>query len=369
MPAAAVKQKDTFTGSIADADGRYSLAVPSDAVLVFASLGYETVEIPVQGRATINVVLKPDTQLLEETVVVAFGTSTKEAFTGSATVVKSSDISKVQASEPTRALEGLVAGVQMTTSTGSLGAQPSIIIRGIGTMSASSAPLYVVDGVPYGGDLNNINPSDIESMTVLKDAASNSLYGARGANGVIMITTKKSKQSKAVINVDAKWGLNTKALQNYDLITDPGQYYETFYSAAHGYYMQENPSANPLLANVAVNDLLRESLQYMVYNLPSGEQLIMRDGKLNPNATLGNVYTSPVDGNQYLLTPDNWIDETYRNSFRQEYNVSVSGNVGDMSMYASFGYLDPLEKVSRVRHISQFERAPAAYVSGANFLS
>ena len=340
IPGAAVQLKDTAKGSIANVDGQYSISVPSDAVLVFASLGYDDVEVSVQGRQTINVQMLPDTQLLDETVVVAFGTSTKEAFTGSATVVKSSDIAKVQASEPTRALEGLVAGVQMTTSTGSLGSQPSIIIRGIGTMSASSAPLYVVDGVPYGGDLNNINPADIESMTVLKDAASNSLYGARGANGVIMITTKKSKQSKAVINVDAKWGLNTRALQDYDVMTDPGQYYETFYSAAHGYYMQENPSTNALLANVRVNDLLKESLQYMVYSLPSGEQLILRDGKLNPAAKLGNVYTSPVDGKDYLLTPDNWLDETYRNSFRQEYNVSVSGNVGDMSMYASFGYLN-----------------------------
>ena len=204
VPGAAVQLKGTAKGAVTDIDGRYSIVVPSDAILVFASLGYNDREVPVQGKAVIDVRMSPDTQLLEETVVVAFGTSTKEAFTGSATVVKSSDISKVQASEPTRALEGLVAGVQMTTSTGSLGAQPSIIIRGIGTMSASSAPLYVVDGVPYGGDLNNINPSDIESMTVLKDAASNSLYGARGANGVIMITTKKSKQSKAVINVDAK---------------------------------------------------------------------------------------------------------------------------------------------------------------------
>ena len=340
VPYAAILIKGTSTGGATDVDGSYSMTVPSDAVLVFTCLGYEDAEVSVAGKTVLNIALRPDKQMLEETVVVAFGTSTKEAFTGSATVVKSDDIAKMQGSEPTRALEGLVAGVQMTTSTGSLGSQPSIIIRGIGTMSASSAPLYVVDGVPYGGDLNNINPADIESMTVLKDAASNSLYGARGANGVIMITTKKSKQSKAVINVDAKWGLNTRALRNYDVMTDPGQYYETFYSAAHGYYMEENPSALPVLANIGVNNLLSESLQYIVYSLPSGEPLINRDGKLNPSAKLGNVYTNPADGNDYLLTPDNWLDETYRNSFRQEYNVSVAGNLGDMSMYASFGYLN-----------------------------
>ena len=340
IPYAALQIKGTSTGGTTDIDGVYSISVPSEAVLVFSSLGYETLEIAVAGGSVLDVALKPDTHMLEETVVVAFGTSTKEAFTGSATVVKSDDIAKMQGSEPTRALEGLVAGVQMTTSSGSLGAQPSIIIRGIGTMSASSAPLYVVDGVPYGGDLNNINPADIESMTVLKDAASNSLYGARGANGVIMITTKKSKQSKAVINVDAKWGLNTRALQNYDLITDPGQYYETYYSAAHAQYKMQNPDKSAVAANVNVNRQIRDDLQYIVYSVPSGEQLILMDGKLNPNATLGNVITNPLDDKQYLLTSDNWLDEAYRNSFRQEYNVSVSGNVGDMSMFASFGYLN-----------------------------
>ena len=339
IPFASIQLKGTMTGGQTDADGNYTMNVPSNAVLVFSSLGYVSLEEALNGRAIVDVTLAPDTQMLDETVVVAFGTSTKEAFTGSATVVKSSDIAKVQTSEPTRALEGLVAGVQMTTSSGSLGASPSIIIRGIGTMSASSTPLYVVDGVPYGGDLNNINSADIESMTVLKDAASNSLYGARGANGVIMITTKKAKQSNAMINVDAKWGLNTRALQNYDLITDPGQYYEAHYGALMGYYKEKNPSMNELLANVRVNELMRNQLQYIVYKLPAGEQLILRDGTLNPAATLGNVITNPVDGKDYLLYPDNWLDESYRNSFRHEYNVSVSGNSGAMSMFASFGYL------------------------------
>ena len=339
IPFASIQLKGTMTGGSTDLDGNYAMNVPSDAVLVFSSIGYVSVEEAVNGRGVVDVALAPDTQMLEETVVVAFGTSTKEAFTGSATVVKSSDIAKVQTSEPTRALEGLVAGVQMTTSSGSLGSSPSIIIRGIGTMSASSAPLYVVDGVPYGGDLNNLNSADIESMTVLKDAASNSLYGARGANGVIMITTKKAKQSNAMINVDAKWGLNTRALQNYDLITDPGQYYEQHYGALMGYYKQAYPTVNDLLANVRVNQLMQSQLQYMVYSLPAGEQLILRDGTLNPQAKLGNVITNPIDGKDYLLYPDNWLDESYRNSFRQEYNVSVSGNSGAMSMFASFGYL------------------------------
>lgn len=237
VPFATIQLKGTMTGGSTDADGNYSISLPGgDVVLIFSSIGYQTQEIAVDGRTDINVLLHPDTQMLDETIVVAFGTATKESFTGSATVVKSSDIAKVQSSDATRALEGMVAGVQMTTSSGKLGSTPSIRIRGTSSISAGTAPLYIVDGVPYSGDMNNINPSDIESMTVLKDAASNALYGARGANGVIMITTKKAKSGDAVVNVDAKWGWNTKALKDYDYITDPAQYYETHYAALYNYY-------------------------------------------------------------------------------------------------------------------------------------
>lgn len=338
VPFAAVRVQGTVTGTSSDADGMYTISVGKDAVLVFSSLGYVSKEVPVEGKSVVDVALEPDTEYLDETIVVSFGTSTKEAFTGSAAVVKASDITRMQNSEPTRSLEGLVAGVQMTTSTGSLGASPSIIIRGIGSMSASSTPLYVVDGMPYNGDLNNINPSDIESMTVQKDAASNSLYGARGANGVIMITTKKAKHSDAVINLDAKWGLNTRALQTYDVITDPGEYYEAFYAAIAGYAREHEKISVEALVNNYANRFINDYLGYQVYSLPSGEALIKMNGKLNPNAVLGREVD--YNGNTYFIQPDNWLDEAYRNSLRQEYNLSLSGTVGKMSMYASFGYLN-----------------------------
>ena len=226
VPFASIMVKGTMTGTTTDIDGLYSISVPANATLIFSSIGYKDVEVPVAGQTKHDVVMHPDTEMLEETIVVAFGTATKESFTGSATVVKSEDIAKTQSSDVTRALEGVVAGVQMTTASGTLGSSPSIMVRGISSMSAGTAPLYVVDGIPYSGDMNNLNPADIESMTVLKDAASNALYGARGANGVIMITTKKAKRGDATINVEAKWGINTKALKDYDVITDPGQYYE-----------------------------------------------------------------------------------------------------------------------------------------------
>ena len=237
VPYASVHVKGTMRGVSADDQGRFSISAPGDGVLVFTCIGYDEKEVAVQGRSVVQVSLSPDSQMLQETIVVAFGTSTKDSFTGSAAVVGESDIARVQSSDVTRALEGVVAGVQMSSSSGSLDSSPSIRIRGIGTISSSvdKEPLYVVDGVPFSGDLNTLNPADIESMTVLKDAASNALYGARGANGVIMITTKKARGTGAVVTLDAKWGWNTKALKNYDVITDPAQYYEMHYKALYNY--------------------------------------------------------------------------------------------------------------------------------------
>ena len=342
VPFAAIQLKDTMTGGMTDADGIYSITVPSEGVLVFSSVGYKNAEVEIAGKTVHNVALTVDNEMLEETIVVAFGTATKESFTGSATVVNSSDISKVQSADVTRALEGMVAGVQMTTSTGTLGSTPSIVIRGHSSINAGNAPLYVVDGVPFDGDINNINPSDIESMTVLKDAASNALYGARGANGVIMITTKKAKAGDAIINVDAKWGLNTKALAEYDVFTDPREYYEAHYAALYNYYTNAQgmlPSEAHITANQNVTGpAANGGLGYQVFTVPEGQSFIGADGKLNPNATLGKAYT--YNGQSYWITPDNWMQETYRKSLRQEYNVSVSGRHEKGAFLASFGYLN-----------------------------
>jgi len=342
VPFASIQLEGTMTGGMTDIDGLYSISVPSDGVLIFTSIGYKDTKVSVGGKATHDVLLDPDTQMLEETIVVAFGTATKESFTGSATVVKSDDIAKVQSSDVTRALEGVVAGVQMTTSSGSLNSSPSIRIRGTSSISAGTAPLYVVDGVPYSGDMNNLNTADIESMTVLKDAASNALYGARGANGVIMITTKKAKRGDAVVNVDAKWGLNTKALKSYDYITDPKQYYEAHYNALYNYYRLEQGLSDREANLKASGNVAGSSdvggLGYLTYTLPGGQNLIGTNGKFNPNATPGRRVL--YKGQYYWLQPDDWLDESYRNSLRQEYNVSASGSPGGAQIFASFGYLN-----------------------------
>lgn len=292
VPFAGIQLKGTMTGGMTDGDGVYSIQVPADGVLVFSSVGYKNVEVQVAGKAQHDVSMDPDTETIEETIVVAFGTATKESFTGSATVVKSSDIQKTQSSDVTRALEGMVAGVQMTTPSGSLGSSPSIMIRGISSITAGTAPLYVVDGVPYSGDMNNLNAADIESMTVLKDAASNALYGARGANGVIMITTKKAKLGEA----------NLKAATN---LTGP---------ATDG------------------------GLGYLTFTVPADQRLIGTNGRLNPNATPGRIVN--YKGERFLLQPDDWMKEAYKTSLRQEYNVSVAGTTGNAQIFASFGYLN-----------------------------
>lgn len=342
VPFASIRLEGTMTGGMTDMDGVYSIDVPADGILVFSSIGYKETSVHVAGNAHHDVMLDPDTEMIEETIVVAFGTATKESFTGSATVVKSDDIAKVQSSDVTRALEGVVAGVQMTTSSGSLGSSPSIRIRGTSSISAGNAPLYVVDGVPYSGDMNNLNTADIESMTVLKDAASNALYGARGANGVIMITTKKAKKGEATVTVDAKWGLNTKALKSYEYIKDPRLYYVVHYNSLYNYYRLEqglsDTDANlKAAANVAgPSDV--GGLGYLTFTVPQGQNLIGTNGKFNPNATPGRRVL--YNGRYYWLQPDDWMSESYRNSLRQEYNVSASGSLGGAQLFASFGYLN-----------------------------
>ena len=195
--------------------------------------------------------------------------------------------------------------------------------------------------MPYEGDINNINTADIESISVLKDAASNALYGARGANGVIMVTTKRAKSGEAKVTFDAKWGMNNKALRSYDIIDNAGEFYEMAYMALYNNYtINQGMTAND--AYMAANSLLTSNnaggVGYNVYTVPDGQTLIGSNGRLNPNATLGRKVT--YNGQEYLLYPDNWMDEIYKNSFRQEYNVNVAGATEKSNFYASLGYLD-----------------------------
>ena len=199
IPGVSVVVKGTTIGTVTNIDGNYQLEVPADAkTMVFSFVGMKTAEVPISGTE-VNAELEADFIGVDEVMVVAYGEATKETFTGSATEIKSDELEKRMVSNVSNALSGIAAGVQSASSSGQPGSSASIRIRGMGSMSASSAPLYVVDGVPYDGDISAISSQDIASITILKDAASNALYGARGANGVILITTKKGRTGKAVI--------------------------------------------------------------------------------------------------------------------------------------------------------------------------
>ena len=330
----------TTSGTSTNIAGEFALRAPVNGNLVVSFIGYESQVVAINGQTNLEVVLKEDTKSIDDVIVVAFGQAKKEAFTGSAGIVKSDDIAKVQTSNVAQALAGQVSGVQLSNSTGAPGSSPSIRIRGFSSISASQEPLFIVDGAPYEGDLNNINPNDIESMTVLKDAASNALYGARGANGVILITTKRAKGRDAIVTVDAKWGVNSRATKDYDYITDPGQYYETHYHALYSKFLSDGQTAANamILANNQLVSSEEGGLGYNVFTVPNGQYMIGSNGRMNPAATLGRRVT--YKGQDYWLTADDWNDEAYENSFRQEYNVSVSGSTDRSNFYASFGYLN-----------------------------
>jgi len=338
---ASVMVKGTSHGTITNVDGRYSMQVPSSSnTLVVSLVGMKTVEVSATSNVTVN--MDPDIAILDEVMVVAFGTAKKSAFTGSAKVVDAELLSKSQVSSVTNALAGAVPGLQLTSANGSPSSTASIKIRGFSSLNAGNDPLIIIDGAPYSGDMTNLNPNDVETMTVLKDAASNALYGARGANGVILITTKKAeKKGDAIITLDAKFGSNSRALQHYNVITNPAQYYEMHYGALSRYYMGQGQSANEswLKANTNLfGDQGNGGLGYNVYSYPEGEMLIGKNGKLNPEATLGRIVN--YKGKDYLLTPDNWEDAGTRTGMRQEYNLSISGGNEKATFYASLGYLN-----------------------------
>ncbi|MDR0724879.1 MAG: TonB-dependent receptor plug domain-containing protein, partial [Prevotellaceae bacterium] len=309
---ASVVVKGTTIGVLTDSEGKFLLDVPESATTIVVSyIGLKEKEVDVAPY--MEIVLEDDVSALDEVIVVAFGTTTRKSYTGSTAVIKSDMIEKNQSSNLTNNLSGKVAGVQGLSSNGQPGSGSTIRIRGIGSMSASNSPLYVVDGVPYDTDISAINNADIESVSILKDAASAALYGARGANGVVIVTTKRGKTGLAQIKVDAKWGANSRAIPTYNVMTDPGMYYETFYralynsragtvgsDAAHEY-------ANRLLLNTAEG-----GLGYQVYTVPQGERLIGTNFKLNPKATPG--YS---DG-KFTYIADDWYSEIFKtNNLRQ----------------------------------------------------
>ena len=313
-------------GAVTDIDGKFVIEnIPSSAkTLVVTYVGMTTQEVTIHPY--VKVVMNSDAEVLEEVVIaVPYGTVKKANFSGSAAQVSGEKLKDMQVANISNALQGAVAGVQTTSASGTPGSGATIMVRGIGSISADAEPLIVVDGVPYSGSLNSIATQDIESMTILKDAAANSMYGARGANGVVMITTKSGGNRRPRVNFDARYGVNMRGVSTYDLVTDPGEYYEMLHESV----------TNSLIASkgyVGASQYAAENLmEYAGYNIYKGVD--------------GGAIIDPVTGrltdaarNASLLWTDNWMDGMTTGA-HQEYNVNVSGGNDNTSAYMSASYL------------------------------
>lgn len=343
LPGAAVQPVGGGVGVATDVDGNFTISVPKNVTkLTVSYIGMiaQTVDIT-SDKLVIK--LQNAANVLDDVIVTAYGQSTRQAFTGTAAVVSAAEIEKTQVSNVLNALTGKAPGLQVFNSSGQPGSGPSQMrIRGVSSVNSNvdNEPLIVLDGVPFAGVISAINPNDVESLTVSTDAAANALYGARGANGVIFITTKKGKAGQqATVTLDAKWGANTRATQDYNTIKNPALYYETYYNSLSNYYQSlgMSPETACRQANAQMIYGNGTGLGYQVYNVPDGELFIGMNGRMNPNATLGRLVN--YNGQDYYLTPDNWLDNTYSSSLRQEYNLSVSSATDKGDFYASFGYL------------------------------
>ncbi|MBX9187126.1 TonB-dependent receptor [Bacteroides sp. K03] len=333
---ASIQVKNTGIGTITDYNGQFSLSnVPENGILIISYIGYDTEEIPVNKKKNLQIVMKENTKQLEEIVVVAYGTAKKSSFTGSAEVVKQDRIEKRVVADVSKALEGTVAGVQSTSGSGQPGSGASMVIRGFGSISASNTPLYVVDGVPFNGALNTINPNDIESVTVLKDASAGALYGSRGANGVVMITTKRGERddNQISINLKANWGISSRAIPKYETVNE-AEYLELAFEA----YKNEliyTEGIDPLLAGTQAIEVMKGMAkgvlgyneEYNPFNMPLQELINPITGKINPTAQ--------------LKYHEDWKDElSNHNPLRQEYQLSVTGGNKKTQYMISMGYLD-----------------------------
>ncbi len=329
LPGVNILVEGTTNGTQTDFDGNYTIKASQGQVLVFTYLGLKTTKRTVGSGNVINVAMEEDAQALEEVVVVAYGSQKRESITGSISIIDAEQIENTSFSNPAKSLEGLVSGLRVIQADGQPGSDPIIRIRGFGSINASSAPLIVLDGVPYSGALSSINPQDIESTTVLKDASSTSLYGNKASNGVLMITTKKgAKNRKPQITIDTRYGITQRAAKEYDIIETPKEFYESYHSVlANSEFQRQSAAGTPITVEEArqfASNNLIPSLGYNVYNVPDAELIDPTTGRLNSAAVL------QVD--------DKWEDALFRDtaSFSST-NLNISGGSENIDYYFSLG--------------------------------
>ena len=324
---ASVQVKGTSIGTITDYDGEFLIDVPADATtLIVSFIGMQTQEVAIKDRVIVT--LSEATEMIQEVVVTGYGNVSKGSFAGSAQAVNAETIENKSPSEISKALAGEVAGVQVVTTSGQPGTNASIRIRGIGSINGSS-PLYVVDGVAYDGDLSAIDPGDIASTTLLKDATATSLYGSRGAHGVVLITTKKGNSGEeGKIDVDVKYGANMHLLPMYEVITSPQEYVEM---AWMGLYNASARSSESGRLQDASNLLFSPKGIPTIYNLwnQPGNQLIGSNGKFRDDVTMKPGYENMPS----------WEDAIFRVGQKTDATVRFSGGNDKVTYYASLGYL------------------------------
>ena len=334
IPFVGIQVKGTTAATSTLDNGTYSIIAPANGTLIFSSIGYNPVEIPVSGRNVINIQMEQNVVAMEDVIVVAYGTAKKASFTGSAAVLSSEKLKTRSFANITKALDGVATGVQSTLGSGQPGSGASIIIRGFGSINASTSPLYVVDGVPYDGNVSAINPNDIESITILKDASAGSLYGSRGANGVVMITTKAGKDTEGKISVNFKStiGVASRAIPRYHILNQK-EYLETAFQSYKNdeIYSKGVPADQAALNAInrmkgTTDGILGVNEQYNPYNMPLTQLIDPTTGKVDPSAK--------------LKWDDNWLDEvTAENPVRQEWQLDVSGGNKVTKAMASINYL------------------------------
>ena len=343
LPGVSVIVEGTTNGTETNFDGKYTIKASSGDVLVFQYLGYKTFNKTVGTLNTINITLEEGGEVLDEVIVVGYGTTTKRSFTGTASVVDQKNIDAKAVSNVAQALIGEASGVSVVRSNGRPGGSASIRIRGFSSIEGNSAPLYVVDGVPYTGDVNSINPNDIESTTILKDASATAIYGARGANGVVLINTRRGKAGTSVVEFDFQRSINSRNIPFYDLINNEEEYMSLIYDGLKNTAEltgSETPSQD------ALNNIFGDkgiAPLYNMWNVTDGNDLI--------DPTTGLVKS----GVTRKFTPKNWANEGYRDGIRNEFNFKTSGGDDKTKHYFSLGYLSDEGYVQE----SQFDRYSA----------
>jgi TonB-linked SusC/RagA family outer membrane protein len=345
LPGVSVLVVGTITGAQSDFDGLYSISVAQGATLRFSYIGQKTQDVVVGSSNTVNVQLAEDAQALEEVIVTGFGNVSKNSFAGSAKVVSGENISNKSFTNVSQALAGEAAGVAVFNTSGQPGSTSTIRIRGFGSVNGSQDPLYIVDDAPFEGSLNDINPNDIKSVTVLKDASATSLYGARGANGVIVITTKRGRDTGNAINVSVKRGTNFQGIGRYETIKSPEEYIGINWQATRQRGLIENDGDNAAAiafanANLFENDdnTFSGSDISSVYNMWN----VSGSGAQGVSELIDPATGMVRSGVSRRYNPEKWEDFAFQNSNRTEANLTISNFSDNSSLYTSVGFIDDI---------------------------